>query len=384
VVYLGGVDLRSLWSLPAAFHKHLLWVSVSLRNLGRTTLPIRSSRRDEPALSFQFEGDLADDGQLDFYEASRFFYGASRFIYTLEHFRNTGVVPARIGRRVEAEFTIAAPQAGSWVTEIMGVAAPIVGAASGAAPFLEIPLKALVSWVFKRLTGGSANQVETILKIERERTKQSQEETRRAELLATPANRLADILEKELERKDDIQKFMMDEIRDARAEAKVNKQLEAEVAPYESQLKKIREKDARELLAKARPQVAEMGLPLKGSASRLLIGGRSADKKVVYVNRRTVDVLEGNKEDAKPTGVTTNVVRFDKESGWGKFRVKEISGQTSFFIPREQREDLKDDVIDAMKQNVVAMTVRFVRDQQRNIKYAKVESIGLIGKTTND
>lgn len=35
-------------------------------------------------------------------------------------------------------------------------------------------------------------------------------------------------------------------------------------------------------------------------------------------------------------------------------------------------------LIDAMKQDVVAMSIRYVRDQQKNIKDAKVESIDLL------
>lgn len=336
------------------------------------------SRGANPAVSFQFTGDLADEGQLDFYQASRFFYGASRFVYTLEHFRMTGKVAGKIGRRIQADFNIAAPQSGSWIAEVFGAAAPTVGAATGAAPFVEVPLKALMAWVFKRLTGGNTNVIETLVRLERERTKQLREETRRAELHAAPADRLADMLEKELDRKHEVQRFMMDEIRDARAEAKVYRQLNEQLSGSEGKLNDISEKATKALLAKTRPQITEMGLPLKGSASRLLIGGRSADNKVIYVNRRTVDVLEGNTEDSTFTEVIADVVRFDKESGWGKFRVANVIGQTSFFIPREQREALKEEVIDAMKQDNVGMTIRYVRDQQRNIKYAKVEAIELI------
>ena len=335
----------------------------------------KTSRQADTVLSFQFSGDIADEGQLDFYEASRFFYGASRFIYTLEHFRNTGTVPAKIGRRINAKFNIAAPQTGSWIADIYGAAAPVVGAVGGASVFLEVPLKALMAWVFKRLTGGRSNQVETLLKLERERTKQSKQETRRAELLAAPSAKLADMLEKELARKDDFVKFMMDEVRDARAEAKIQRQLDKEWSPYKDKFADLKERDVKKLLAKTRTQVTEMGIPLKGSASRLLIGGKSADEKVIYINQRTVDVLEGNSEDATSTDVSADVVRFDKESGWGKFRVEGISGQASFFVPREQRQHLKDEVIEAMKHDTVEMTVRYVRDHQKIIKYAKVESI---------
>ena len=249
------------------------------RNLGRgpLVLPVRSGEHSNVALSFQFSGDLADEGQLDFYEASRFLYGASRFVYTLEHFRKTGVVAQRIGRRIDANFNIAAPQRGSWVADVVAASAPIVGSAGGMSSFLEVPLKSLAAWVWERLTGGRTDQIETILKIEKLRHKQSKQETRRAELQAMATNRFADLLEKELYRKDDFMQFLKDEVVDAREEARAYRRLNKEVAPYEKELRKIKEKDAKRLISKARPQITEMGLPLKGSASRLVVGGKSND-----------------------------------------------------------------------------------------------------------
>lgn len=88
----------------------------------------------------------------------------------------------RINRRVDADFNIRAPQPGSWVLDVLAGAAPIVGAAPAASALLEVPLKVLTAWVIKKLTGGNANQVEAILKLEQERTKQSRQETRRLEL----------------------------------------------------------------------------------------------------------------------------------------------------------------------------------------------------------
>ncbi len=95
-------------------------------------------RSSTVALSFEFGGDLADDGKLNFYEASRFLYGASRFVYTLEHFRNTGDVLQRINRRVDADFNIRAPQLGSWILDVLAGVAPIAGSSAAASALIEV------------------------------------------------------------------------------------------------------------------------------------------------------------------------------------------------------------------------------------------------------
>jgi hypothetical protein len=50
-------------------------------------------------IQFKFEGGMADNHELNFYEASRFQYAAARFIYTLEKFRQEGKIVARLNQR---------------------------------------------------------------------------------------------------------------------------------------------------------------------------------------------------------------------------------------------------------------------------------------------
>ncbi len=191
-------------------------------------------------------------------------------------------------------------------------------------------------------------------------------------------NKLAGIIEQEAKRKDDVLNRMLDELRDARQEAKLHERRDEQLKAYEPELQKVREKDLKKLLIRARSQVTEMGLPLKGSASRLMIGGKSDDDKIVFLTRKTIDLVEGNAEDSTAVDVVVDVVRFDKESGWGKFRVENELGQISFFIPTDQRRELKGEVIEAMKHENVSMTIRYVRDKQKTIKYARVETVLLL------
>jgi hypothetical protein len=51
-------------------------------------------------LQFKFEGGMADNHELNFYEAGRFQYGAARFIYTIEKFRQEGKIVSKANDRV--------------------------------------------------------------------------------------------------------------------------------------------------------------------------------------------------------------------------------------------------------------------------------------------
>jgi hypothetical protein len=64
-------------------------------------------------------------------------------------------------------------------------------------------------------------------------------------------------------------------------------------------------------------------------------------------NQFDVIVSDNNEEDEETTSVVADVVRFDKETGWGKFRVSDEAGQISFFIPPEQRNELREEVIES-------------------------------------
>jgi len=77
-------------------------------------------------IRFQFLGGMADNHEMNFYEAGRFQYGAARFIYTLEKFRQEGRIVSRIGEKVKADIRIKAPKEGSFIQDVLIVASPII------------------------------------------------------------------------------------------------------------------------------------------------------------------------------------------------------------------------------------------------------------------
>lgn len=78
-------------------------------------------------LSVVYDGGIAAEGQLDFYEYSRAAYGFSRLVSTIEVYRRTGRVPQKITQKMKIDLLIRAPEKGSFPIDIL---APII-ASSG-------------------------------------------------------------------------------------------------------------------------------------------------------------------------------------------------------------------------------------------------------------
>ena len=54
---------------------------------------------DSVSVNFTFSGELANKGEINAYEAGRFYYGAVRLIYTVESFRHDAKILPRITKK---------------------------------------------------------------------------------------------------------------------------------------------------------------------------------------------------------------------------------------------------------------------------------------------
>ena len=112
---------------------------------------------DDPFVRFRFKGRLADQSELNFYEASRFYYGAARLIYTIEAFRQHKRVLSRITTKVNLDARIRAPEPGSFVQDIIMAAMPIVADCA-----LKVPFEAIFSHVWSLLLPAGRTRQEAI------------------------------------------------------------------------------------------------------------------------------------------------------------------------------------------------------------------------------
>jgi hypothetical protein len=113
----------------------------------------------------------------------------------------------------------------------------------------------------------------------------------------------------------------------------------------------------------AAPLLKEMNVPLRRSASRLNIDAVANDNefKILSANKEMADAVDTELVDDHLTRIDIDIVQFDKESGWGKFRNDEWDGRASFSIPGDILDDLKQTAVDAMHQDMVEVDCVFVR-----------------------
>jgi hypothetical protein len=278
-------------------------------------------------LRFQFEGGDADEGQLNFYDASRFQYGAARFVYTLEHFRQTGIAMQKITQRVNADYRVPTFQRGSWIMDVLQIAVPTLAETT-----IKVPIQAIMAHVMERLTPGRRSREvvkeaatenkslgDLLIAQERERTAQERARTEQIRLLTQTNSQVIDFANKALERPRLLESPTAQLLKEIRDELKASSERDRMLVQYRRELDNIDPARLDRVLDKARGQVVEMGKPLIRSADRLLIAEGTRSEGFVSLSRRSVEQLSGNSMDPLPSLLIGNIVRFDKESGWENF-----------------------------------------------------------------
>lgn len=148
-----------------------------------------SSRDEAESISVVYDGGLAATGQLQFYEFSRASYAFARMISTIEHFRRTGKVAERISAKNHVNLIIKAPERGSFPLDIL---IPIFTEIAKEAPkYAHVPIGVLFKYVTHTMKGYLTPKQEkdtlavakTFLRLEREKTEQSKQETARIEAI---------------------------------------------------------------------------------------------------------------------------------------------------------------------------------------------------------
>ena len=349
------------------------------------------SESDEtPIISFHFLGGQAKDHTLNFYDASRFLYGAARFIYTVEQYRQTGRVVQRLTEKVDIDLRISTPRPGSWVQDIIQVAAPVL-----AEKALQVPLEVLVTWVLDRVFRPKESK-EVALKVEQERTKQAKEKTKRSKertlqekertkqvkqvaslarqaLVENPKliNALSDEINKspakDLKRKEEL----LEARGDLRAELGRAKLIEQ----YHEELSEISAKDESALVARARSQIIEVGKPLTRSASRLAIHVKGQKRPVGHFTQKSIETLGGYTREEKLRQLSGSIKSYDRETGWGKFRTPDFSQPIAFQVPAYRRRTERDSILEAMKEGEIGMDVYYVKDRSGVVRHLIFEEL---------
>lgn len=304
------------------------------------------------SVHFVFEGSLALQNRMDFYEVARFQYAASRLLVKLDNFRKFGEFPKTISYKNSPEILILPSRRGSFSLEVI---APLIQVA--APSFINVPLESLLSYVIDRVfkSAGSddvqaalANNAKLIDLFAKDIDGRDDALSRTIEMLSDQIDKNADLT---YENKQLYERLISD--RDRR------------ISLYEkrAELSRISEDQEIELLTMAAPLLKEMNVPLRKSSKQINIYTASNDNKrlLLSADKTMADAVQTEIVDRHYTDIDINIVQFNKENGWGKFENDEWDGRPSFSVPGDILDDLKTTVLNAMREDLVQVECRFVR-----------------------
>lgn len=346
---------------------------------------------------FRFTGGLAANGELNFYQLSRSQYAAARLLYTLAKYQESGRVVSRLTEKSSADIRARAPVKGSFEYDAFIFLSTVAAQAAVQLP-LDVMFTAIWEHLLSPFEGGLGLKAEARIELRRidskERVRLSQEETSRLEILRDIEHDkevtkrdmlgLAKSILAQQEQTPGASVSRVDSIRLIAQDLQCEINRDTILEPYEHALEGIDVADRRKLFGKARPLIAEVGLPLRSSAEELAVAVGANDNTIGILNwQRAKDIKEMDAEkDAEE--IRGKIVQFHTENGYGRFKpesadsINEFGGEVSFKLLRQMRANLTGVVLDAMKEEVILGEFLVTRDQEGNVKHLVLLGLGSV------
>jgi len=325
----------------------------------------------EEVVKITFEGGIAAEGQLEFYEYSRSQYATARFIATVEYFRRSGKVADKIVGKSYINMTVKAPERGSFLYDVAVQVASTV--ASGA-------VIGFLAYVWHQLAPRREKVDALLTKLaefklfeEKERTLQSQERTKQLDILreisdgerASPQQGIdlvqwsvdtANIQFSELE-------VPVAERAEVLLELIAERDRENEINNIKSDLAGFDEASINKLTSRLRPMVSEIALPLKRSATRMSIGSTLANDNFIFLTDAIVQFIQTRSPEEDVTTIVGRVKSYDRDAGVGKVQSNDLHRILNFIVPVYRRDELRDWILAAMQRDNVHLTCRRILDE---------------------
>jgi hypothetical protein len=328
-------------------------------------------------LRFRFDGGIAEKGQMDFYEASRFQYGCARLLYTIEHFRQTGHVKSRITGKSNVDLRSVPVQKGSFIQDVVILAAPLVGDAGLAGVLSKIPLKPLVMFFVDQLMPKKKAEetalgiVKEITEQGRQRTLQSVEETKRLQIVSEVAlqnaantnqaleiiKMQADGLIKSNQMSHDLSRSLMQDLQARSAREEI-------ISKYKPILNKVDPALIKSVADQISSPFQDIFVPLRTSADSFTVTNGSAEERLLYADDQTISGLFGENIDSVPTELLGKIVLYNIETGHGSFRNQHLGRPISFRVSGPSKNEYRDHILEAMKFDEVSATFYGVKDHR--------------------
>lgn len=301
-------------------------------------------------LQFYFRGGLAEQNRMDFYEAARFQYAAARLSVKLDQFRRTGRFSKRITSESRTNIDLFPFERGSFNLKIAAAEE------YEKQPKIDVPLTALWTYIIERVF----QPVETSAALDL-----IDDNSLRSEFYSLIDNNVfestkaIDLLRSTIESKGQL----------ATTEAELLDRLisEAErrayLASHRDLLSMISPEQDAALVTMATPLLSEIAVPLRRSAKLVTIStiDRLGKRQILTADHQTASALESIKVDKHVSTIDVNIVQYNKETGWGKFRNDYWEGIPSFSVPADRKDDLRFDLLSAMQADRVSVDAYIVR-----------------------
>lgn len=333
---------------------------------------------DAEVVSVVYDGGLAASGLLQFYDYGRATYAFARLVATIEHFRRTGKVAQRINSKNYVNIIIKAPEKGSFPLDIL---IPIFEELVKEAPkFAHVPVGIFLKYIMHSVTRLLPKEEKKILELasielerEKQRTLQSAEETKRFEVLERMVesgnvnNRLSIEMLRQAQTLSDARAAELiggsKEIKRILEKLEEYELREKEFTPYKSQLESIGHNKLAKLTRKVRPQINEIGLPLRSSAEVVQFSlGKDREKFATY-NKDSIKDINSRLLDSSSSAAELRIFAYDRDSGIGKCDVlDEEIYRISCGAPIELRSELRPKILKAIDRDAVRAEVRYFRN----------------------
>ncbi len=311
-------------------------------------------------IRFHFEGALSSNHHLNFYEAARFQYAAARLTTKLMQFQSAGRFNKRITDKTNTNALLETHRDGSFDISIL-----VPFAVVAAETFITVPVGTLMSYVFERVLGKTSNSevvdalnsqssvVEALGRINENDNNSIQKALSIIEQQSQKISEAHDENKKHLERRI--------------AELERERLLRSE----DEQIKKIDAARQEKLLAMAAPLVGEMATALRRSADTLQIFDETKvgeTRRFLYLDREMAEDVIISKVDDQLTTIRVDIVQYNKETGWGKLRLKTSRDLITFNVPTDVKDKVGPRIMREMNKTMTYVQVYYIRDRAKEPK----------------
>lgn len=308
-------------------------------------------------LTFHFEGALADEHKMNFYESARFQYAAARLMVKLAQFRRKGKFVEKISARSNVGIQLVSQADGSFNINIEDADQP------DEKDYIKVPISDLIAYVSERI----------VEKLDADVIGEALAEAGILDASSDFDDRIEDIDEAITEYLDGVDLLgpLDREIKELIKRRVAEAQRERVMIENQDTIAKIDSESGQKLIAMAAPLLSEMAkTALRRSADTFEITSSSdgATKSILFLDRKMAHEIETAVVDKEITPLLGDVIQFNKDNGWGKVKIEEGTKILSFSIPYDKLASMKQSLIDQMKKDLVYLQTYYVRDQAREVK----------------